>query len=101
MVEAPALGAKVRALRRRRGLTQAQLADRLGVSASSLDLVEHGRRPLPALLLIRLAEVLEPDLKELSSDEEARSVADLPPAHHAAPVGRRRRPLPNRRCSTP
>ncbi|HSB20915.1 MAG TPA: short-chain fatty acyl-CoA regulator family protein [Anaeromyxobacteraceae bacterium] len=77
MVAAPALGAKVRALRRRRSLTQAQLADRLGISASYLNLIEHGRRPLPAPLLIRLAEVLELDLKSLSAENDARSAADL------------------------
>lgn len=77
MVAASALGAKVRALRRRRSLTQAQLADRLGISASYLNLIEHGRRPLPAPLLIRLAEVLELDLKSLSAENDARSAADL------------------------
>jgi predicted transcriptional regulator/transcriptional regulator with XRE-family HTH domain len=77
MVDTPALGAKVRSVRRRRGLTQAQLAARLGVSPSYLNLIEHDRRPLPAPLLIRLAEVLSLDLKSLSSDEDVRIVADL------------------------
>src|SRR5512147_1849470 len=77
MAEASALGARVRTLRRRRGLTQAQLAERAGISASYLNLIEHGRRPLPAALLIKLAEVLELDLRELSSEQDARSVADL------------------------
>jgi hypothetical protein len=58
-------------------MTQAQLADRLGISASYLNLIEHGRRPLPAPLLIKLAEVLELDLKSLSAENEARSAADL------------------------
>jgi len=77
MVDKPALGAKVRTLRRRRGLSQAALAERLGVSASYLNLIEHGKRPLPSPLLLKLAEVLELDLKELSSGGEARSAADL------------------------
>ena len=42
-------GAKVRALRRRENLSQAELARRLGVSASYLNLIESNRRPLPAL----------------------------------------------------
>jgi predicted transcriptional regulator/DNA-binding XRE family transcriptional regulator len=58
-------------------MTQAQLADRLGISASYLNLIEHGRRPLPAPLLIKLAEVLDLDLKSLSAENEARSAADL------------------------
>jgi predicted transcriptional regulator/DNA-binding XRE family transcriptional regulator len=73
----PPLGAKVRALRRRQSMTQAQLADRLGISASYLNLIEHGRRPLPAPLLIRLAGVFALDLKSLSGEQDARSVADL------------------------
>jgi predicted transcriptional regulator/transcriptional regulator with XRE-family HTH domain len=77
MANASGLGAKVRALRRRRGMTQAQLAERLHVSASYLNLIEHGRRPLPSPLLIQLAEVLDLDLKSLSAGQDARSVADL------------------------
>jgi len=77
MVDKAALGAKVRTLRRRRGLGQAALAERLGVSPSYLNLIEHGKRPLPAPLLLKLAEVLELNLKELSAGEDARSAADL------------------------
>ena len=77
MVEVPPLGAKVRALRRREGLTQTQLAERLGISPSYLNLIEHSRRPLPAPLLIRLAELFRLDLQQLSSENDARSVADL------------------------
>ena len=43
----PRLGAKVRALRRREGLTQVKLAEALGISASYLNLIEHDKRPLP------------------------------------------------------
>src|SRR5512142_167134 len=71
------LGAKLRGLRRREGLTQAQLADRLGISPSYLNLIEHNRRPVPAQLLIRLAELFHLDLKQLSASSDARAVADL------------------------
>jgi hypothetical protein len=77
VVETAHLGAKVRALRRQKDLTQAQLAERLGISASYLNLIEHNRRPLSAPLLIRLAEVLDLDLKALSAENHARAVADL------------------------
>jgi XRE family transcriptional regulator, fatty acid utilization regulator len=77
MSEVTPLGAKLRALRRREGLTQTQLAERLGVSASYLNLIEHNRRPLPAPLLIRLAELLHLDLKQFSADTDARAGADL------------------------
>jgi predicted transcriptional regulator/transcriptional regulator with XRE-family HTH domain len=77
MAEVHPLGGKVRALRRRENLTQAQLAGRLGISPSYLNLIEHNRRPLPAALLIRLAEIFRLDLRQLSAEGDARSVADL------------------------
>ena len=72
------LGSRVRALRRQRGLTQAALAERLGISASYLNLIEHGRRPLPAHLLLELARAFEVDLAAFhagAGDEQLR--ADL------------------------
>ncbi len=77
MKDPPALGAKVRALRRREAMSQVQLAERLGISPSYLNLIEHNRRPLPAALLIRLADVFSLDLKTLSAETDARTVADL------------------------
>ncbi len=77
MRTASLLGAKVRSLRRQRGLSQVQLADRLGISASYLNLIEHDRRALPAPLLIKIAEILDVDLKTLSAEHDARTVADL------------------------
>jgi predicted transcriptional regulator/DNA-binding XRE family transcriptional regulator len=77
MRELPQLGGKVRALRRRENLTQVQLAERLGISPSYLNLIEHNRRPLPAPLLIRLAEHFRLDLKALSGQDDARAIADL------------------------
>src|SRR5258706_3725799 len=75
--EAARLGAKVRALRRRESLTQVQLAERLGVSPSYLNLIESNRRPLPATLLIKLAQHFGVDLHTCASDEDARLVSDL------------------------
>lgn len=40
------IGARLRTLRRWRGLTQVQLADRAGISASYVSMVEHGTRLL-------------------------------------------------------
>jgi predicted transcriptional regulator/transcriptional regulator with XRE-family HTH domain len=75
--ETSPLGAKVRALRRERSLTQAQLAERLGISASYLNLIEHNKRSLSAPLLIKLAGLFELDLKALSGDDHARMIADV------------------------
>src|SRR5678815_1653993 len=70
-------GSKVRALRRREGLSQADLASKLGVSASYLNLIENHKRPLPAPLLVKLAQQFNVDLGQFASDEDARVVADL------------------------
>jgi predicted transcriptional regulator/DNA-binding XRE family transcriptional regulator len=75
--DGPALGAKVRALRRHKGFTQAQLAQRLGISASYLNLIEHDKRGLSAPLLLKVAEILDLDLRALSSENHARVLADL------------------------
>jgi predicted transcriptional regulator/transcriptional regulator with XRE-family HTH domain len=71
------LGTKIRGLRRRDSMTQVQLADRLGVSPSYLNLIENNRRPLTAPLLIKIAEVFQVDLQSFASTGEARLVADL------------------------
>src|SRR5215467_10325124 len=71
------LGAKVRALRRRESLTQVQLATQLGISASYLNLIEANRRPLPANLLIKLAQLFGVDVAAFASDDDGRLVADL------------------------
>lgn len=73
----PRLGAKVRVLRRREGLTQVQLADKLAISPSYLNLIESNKRPLPAGLLIRLAQLFRVDLESFAADDDARLVADL------------------------
>jgi len=71
------LGAKVRALRRRENLTQVQLAAQLGISASYLNLIEANRRPLPANLLIKLAQLFGLDVGAFATDDDGRMVADL------------------------
>src|SRR5580704_19688996 len=71
------LGPKVRSLRRREGLNQVQLAERLGISPSYLNLIESNRRPLPAPLLIKLAQLFGVDLHTFGGDDDARVVSDL------------------------
>jgi predicted transcriptional regulator/transcriptional regulator with XRE-family HTH domain len=71
------LGPKVRSLRRREGLTQVQLASRLGISASYLNLIESNRRPLPAPLLIKLAQLFGVEVNAFGADQDARLVHDL------------------------
>src|SRR5512144_534734 len=77
MAANPVLGKKVRALRTREGLTQAALAQRLGISASYLNLIEHDQRPVSANLLLKLAQAFELDLRSFAATEDVRLVADL------------------------
>lgn len=71
------LGTRLRALRRREGLTQAAFSKRLGISTSYLNLIENDRRPLTAQVLIKLARSFEVDLAEFSGDAEDGIVQDL------------------------
>jgi transcriptional regulator with XRE-family HTH domain len=72
-----ALGAKVRALRRSQRVTQAELARRLGISASYLNLIEHNRRAFTADLLVKLAKILPVDLRTMSPENDDRAVTEL------------------------
>ncbi|OCC24777.1 transcriptional regulator [Croceicoccus estronivorus] len=62
-------GPALRRLRRREGLTQAAMADRLGISASYLNLVEHNRRPVSARLVVQLVEQFDFDPRVLRQEE--------------------------------
>jgi len=71
------LGAKVRTLRRREGFTQTDLASKLEISPSYLNLIEHNQRPLPAHLLVRVAQIFKMDLEAFADDSASRLAADL------------------------
>jgi predicted transcriptional regulator/transcriptional regulator with XRE-family HTH domain len=71
------LGAKVRALRRKEALTQTDLAARLDISPSYLNLIEHNQRPLPAHLLLRVAQTFNVDLASFTDDSQSRLAGDL------------------------
>jgi len=71
------LGSRLRALRRREGLTQAAFAKRLGISTSYLNLIENDRRPLTAQVLIKVARTFEVDLGEFSGEQEDALLQDL------------------------
>lgn len=70
-------GSKIRALRRRHGLRQVDLAGKLAISPSYLNLIEHDQRALTAPLLLKLAELYPVDLKSFAPDDHARVISDL------------------------
>lgn len=53
------LGARIAALRREAGMSQAQLAAMLQISPSAMGMYEQGRREPSVQILVRMAEVLE------------------------------------------
>ncbi len=70
-------GPRVRRLRKDRGLTQARMADELGISASYLNLIERNQRPLTAQILVRLAESYDIDFRSFAGNDEAHALAGL------------------------
>ncbi|MFI4965541.1 MAG: short-chain fatty acyl-CoA regulator family protein [Caulobacterales bacterium] len=75
------IGPRLRRLRRDLGLTQADMAADLDVSASYVALLERNNRPLTADLLVRLAQTYKVDMAALAGgggvDEAARLQAVL------------------------
>ena len=72
------LGARLKRLRRERGLNQSQMADVLGISASYLNHLERNQRPVTAGILllgmfIYIATPLTLWLDERAAAKEARS----------------------------
>lgn len=71
------LGAKIRSLRRRESLSQARLAEMLGISASYLNLIEHNQRPISAALLIKLAQLFQLDLQSFAEESDSQLRSEL------------------------
>ena len=71
------IGRVVRRLRQEKGVTQAALAARLGISASYMNLIEGDQRAVTASLVFKLAAALEVDLAILSGQAEGRLEAGL------------------------
>mgnify|MGYP000943717209 CR=1 FL=1 len=70
-------GHRIRRLRRERGLTQARMAEELGISTGYLNLIERNQRPMTARVLIRLSEVFGLDIKSFAGQEEEHLLAGL------------------------
>ncbi|HYD53140.1 MAG TPA: helix-turn-helix transcriptional regulator, partial [Gemmatimonadaceae bacterium] len=71
------LGRRIRALRMRLRISQAELAKRLDISSTYVNLIEHDRRPVTSGLLLELARVLDVDLRALASGADAELLAAL------------------------
>lgn len=71
MAKAAHLGAKIKELRKQEGLSQVELAHKLGISPSYLNLIEANRRPLTAAVLLKLATTFRLDLATFAAEGDA------------------------------
>src|SRR6201995_1749433 len=70
-------GARLRRLRKERGLTQAGLAKALNLSTSYVNQLENDQRPITVPVLLSLTDRFDLPPQYFSSDTDARLVADL------------------------
>ena len=70
------LGARLKRLRRDRGLNQSAMAEQLGISPSYLNHLERNQRPVTAGILLRLAESFDVDVKAFASEGGEAAGAD-------------------------
>jgi transcriptional regulator with XRE-family HTH domain len=79
MSMADSLGARIRQARIRYGMSQAELARRIGVSKNTMNLIESGKTPDPAVSRIRaIADTLNVSMDYLagrSKEEESELLA--------------------------
>ena len=84
------LGKRIKAARKQAGLTQEDLADRLGMSTTHISVIERGVKPPKLDTFVRLANVLNVSADNLLQDvvsnsqlsaanELADSIMQLPP----------------------
>ncbi len=71
------IGGRIKRLRRQRKVSQAALAEALGISPSYLNLLEHNRRRVTVPLLFKTASYFGVEPGELAESEEPRLAGDL------------------------
>ena len=71
------LGNRIKQIRKGLKLTQAQLADKAGLSTNFIALLENGKRSASVDTLLRISQVLKVDLKELFDFPEKKTKSQL------------------------
>ncbi|MDQ2095315.1 helix-turn-helix domain-containing protein [Rhodalgimonas zhirmunskyi] len=87
MPESALTGTRIRERRMARRMRQSELASRVGVSPSYLNLIEHNRRRIGGKLLIDIAAELEVEPSLLAEGAEAALIARLRSAAESAGEG--------------
>ena len=86
------VGPRLRRLRTSLGLTQARMAEDLGISGSYLNLMERNQRAMSAKVLLRLSDTYDIDLSALTSGTDQQLVGALFEALRDPALGRERVP---------
>jgi hypothetical protein len=73
----PRIGSRIQRLRREQGVSQAQLALKIGISPSYLNLIEHNRRRITVGVLLKLAHHFGINATDLVETDKSRLVGDL------------------------
>ena len=76
------VGSRLRELRKDRGLSQAQLAERLEISASYVNQIEHNSRPLTLAVLDKLTATFGVDATFFSREDATRLLAEVQDVVH-------------------
>lgn len=70
-------GARIHTLRTHRGLTQVEMARKLGISTSYLNQLENDQRPLTVTVLLQLTRVFGVEASFFSPDAQQRTLGEL------------------------
>ncbi|MGN1368471.1 MAG: helix-turn-helix domain-containing protein [Aristaeellaceae bacterium] len=81
MIDYKDFGARVRSLRRQKGLTQEELAERVDISASFMGHIERGTRIASLETLVALCNELKVSPQELLSASLVSEIDEHMPAH--------------------
>lgn len=76
------VGSRLKQLRRERDLSQAGLAEALGLSASYVNQIEHDVRPLTVPVLMRITDTFGVDATFFSQDDDSRLLAETQDVIH-------------------
>lgn len=76
MARAP-IGLKIKKRRKALGITQAKLAEKLGISASYLNLIENNKRAIGGKLLQRISSELGMEIGALDGESDRRLILEL------------------------
>ena len=71
------IGSKIRKGRRLKEISQTNLAKKIDISASYLNLIENGRRKITVPLLIKIGNELDLSLKDLTAESNKRILSDV------------------------